>query len=388
MRQAWRWLLGVAAALGALAGPAAAPAVALPPIKHVFVIVLENKAYSESFSNTSPAPYLSRTLVDQGAFIPNYYGIAHESLPNYVAMVSGQAANAETQADAQFYTEFAPGTPAPDGQVTGQGAVYPATVKTIADQLRAGGLTWKGYMEDMGNSATEPKTCRHPAIGAQDKTQTARVGDQYAARHNPFVYFHSIIDDQAGCDANDVPLDRLPGDLASAAQTPNFAFITPNLCNDGHDKSCVDGRPGGLVAADAFLRTWVPQILGSPAFKQDGLLLVLFDEAPAPPDSGPADARACPSPCQSPPGPNTINPGGPIVGAGGGLVGGVALSPYIRPGTIDATPYNHYSFLRSVEDLFGLGHLGYAGLAGQTAFGSGLYTGTPGTPVGPTPCAA
>jgi phosphatidylinositol-3-phosphatase len=388
MRRAWRFVLGVAAALGALAGPAAAPAGALPPIKHVFVIVLENKAFSETFSNTSGAPYLSQTLVAQGGFVPNYWGIAHESLPNYLAMLSGQAANPQTQADAQFYTDFMPGTPAADGQVMGQGAVYPAQVKTLADQLRAQGLTWKGYMEDMGNSATEPKTCRHPTIGSQDHTQSARAGDQYAARHNPFVYFHSIIDDQALCDANDVPLDRLPGDLASASQTPNFAFITPNLCNDGHDKNCVDGRPGGLVAADAFLRTWVPRITGSPAYQRDGLLLVLFDEAPAPPDSGTADASACPAPCQSPAGPNTVNPGGPIPGAGGGLVGAVALSPYIRPGTIDATPYNHYSFLRSVEDLFGLGHVGYAGLDGQTAFGSNLYTGTPGTAVGPTSCSA
>jgi hypothetical protein len=375
-----------------LAAALAAPAnAALPPIKHVFVIVLENKAFSESFSNTSPATYLAQELPAQGAFIPNYWGTAHESLPNYIALISGQAANPQTQADAQFYTDFQPGTPTADGQVIGQGAVYPAHVKTLADQLRAAGLSWKGYMEDMANSTTgEPKTCRHPPIGGQDHTQSAKPGDQYAARHNPFVYFHSVIDDQAWCDANDVPLERLPGDLSSVATTPNFAFITPNLCNDGHDKTCVDGKPGGLVAADAFLRTWVPRILGSPAYKRDGLLVVLFDEAPAPPDSGPSDASACPAPCQSPQGPNTINPGGPIPGAGGGRVGAVAVSPYIRPGTVTATPHNHYSFLRSVEDLFGLAHLGYAGLAGQTAFGSDLYTGagTPGTPVGPTSCSA
>src|SRR5207247_6961196 len=111
-------------------------------------------------------------------------------------------------------------------------------------------------------------------------------------------------------------------------------------------------------------------------------------EAPAPPDSGPADARACPAPCRSPMGPNTINPGGPMMGPGGGLVGAVALSPYIRPGTVTARPYNHYSLLRSIEDLFGLGHLGYAGLAGQTAFGSDLFTGRPGTAAAPTQCSA
>ena len=362
------------------AAPAASPAAGLPPVRHVFVIVLENKAYSDTFANTSPAPYLSRTLVDQGAFVPNYWGIGHESLDNYIAMVSGQAPNGVTQADAPLYTEMAPGTPGADGQAIGQGSVYPASVKTIADQLLGAGRTWKGYMEDMGT------TCRHPAVGSPDNTQSARQGDQYAMRHNPFVYFHSIID-SAACNAGDVPLDRLPGDLGSAASTPNFAFVTPNLCDDGHDRTCVDGRQGGLPAADAFLRHWVPLITGSAAFKQDGLLLVIFDEAPAPPDSGPSDASACPAPCQSPAGPNTVNPGGPIAGPGGGLVGAVALSPYIRPGTITARPYNHYSLLRSVEDLFGLGHLGYAGLSGQTAFGSDLYTGT-GPAVGPTPCSA
>jgi hypothetical protein len=385
MRRAGGFVTGVVVA-GALA--LAAPAAALPPIKHVFVIVLENKGFSDTFGNNSAAPYLSRTLVSQGGFVPNYWGIGHESLDNYIAMISGQAPNSVTQADAPLYSDMMPGTMGSDGQAIGQGSVYPTSVKTVADQLRAAGRTWKGYMEDMGNAPTQPKTCRHPPVGSQDTTQSARQGDQYAMRHNPFVYFHSIIDDQAGCDANDVPLDRLPGDLGSVGSTPNFAFIVPNLCNDGHDKSCVDGRTGGLVAADAFLRQWVPRITGSAAFQEAGLLLILFDEAPAPPDSGTADGSACPAPCQSPAGPNTINPAGPIPGAGGGQTGAVALSPYIRPGTIDATPYNHYSFLRSVEDLLGLGHLGYAGLAGQTAFGERLYTGTPGSSVGPTSCSA
>jgi hypothetical protein len=381
-----RLVAALTAACALLAAGSAPAGAQPPPIQHVFVIVLENKAFSETFGKDSPAPYLSQTLVGQGAFVRQYYGIGHESLDNYIAMISGQAPNGVTQADSPAYVDFFPGTPSSDGQFVGQGSVYPAAVKTIADQLAARGLRWRGYMEDMGNSPSEPKTCRHPAVGSPDSTTNARNGDQYAMRHNPFVYFHSIIDDQAACDANDVPLDRLPGDLADPASTPNLAFITPNLCNDGHDKTCVDGRPGGLAAADAFLREWVPRITGSPAFTQDGLLLVLFDEAPAPPDSGPADARACPAPCQSPMGPNTVNPGGPMMGPGGGLVGAVALSPYIRPGTVTDRPYNHYSLLRSIEDLFGLGHLGYAGLQGQTAFADDLYTGRPGTLAAPTRC--
>jgi len=84
------------------------------------------------------------------------------------------------------------------------------------------------------------------------------------------VYFHSIIDDQARCDAHVVNLERLPQDLRSAATTANYIFITPNLCNDGHDAECVDGRRGGLAAIEVFLRTWVPLIERSPAFKADG----------------------------------------------------------------------------------------------------------------------
>ncbi len=365
----------ILAMLACLAALNAAPAVAAPPpIRHVFVIVLENKGFSETFGAGSQAPYLSRTLTAQGQLLANYYGVAHLSLPNYIAMVSGQAPNPITQSDCQFYMDVVPGSIGADGQAVGQGCVYPSPVKTIADQLRAKGLTYHGYMGDMGNSATEPKTCRHPALNSQDKTQSAKVGDQYAARHNPFVYFHSIIDDAASCNANVVPLDRLPADLASSRSTPNYSFITPSLCEDGHDTPCVDGRPGGLVSSDAFLRTWVPRIVGSPAFKQDGLLIVTFDEA----ETG--DASAC---CDEQPGPNTPNPGATTIGPGGGLIGAVALSPWIRPGSINAQTYNHYALLRSVEDIFGLSHLGYAARAGLQPFGSDVYNGDGPALVGP-----
>jgi hypothetical protein len=369
-RRVARLLAAACAIAAALAAPASAAA-AQPPIRHVFVIVLENKNWQETFGFYSKAPYLARTLPAQGELLPNYYATGHLSLDNYISMVSGQAPNSVTQSDALMYVDFAPAAPAPDGQYVGQGAVYPPQVKTIANQLAARGLSWKGYMEDMGNSATEPKTCRHPALNSQDGTQSARNGDQYAARHNPFVYFHSIIDTPA-CAANDVPLDRLPGDLQSAATTPNYAFITPNLCHDGHDAPCVNGEPGGLVSIDAFLRRWVPLITGSPAFRQDGLLVVTFDEAEA--QGGSGDSSAC---CNEQPGPNTPDPGGPTPGPGGGRIGAVLLSQYVRPGSITTTPYNHYSLLRSVEDLFGLAHLGYAGQAGLKAFGDDIYNATP-----------
>ena len=351
-----RLITVVTAALAlAVTAPAGAD-VTPPPIKHVFVIVLENKGYDETFGPGSPAPYLSQQLTAQGQLLTQYYGIAHQSLANYIAMVSGQAPNGATQSDCQIYTDVTPGTMGADGQAVGQGCVYPAWVKTIADQLAAKGLGWKGYMEDMGTN------CRHPAFGQPDDTQTAEVGDQYAARHNPFVYFHSLLDSGA-CAANDVPLDRLPGDLAAAATTPSYAFITPNLCHDGHDQPCVNGEPGGLVSADAFLQEWVPRITSSAAFKRDGLLLVTFDES----ESGAEDC------CGEPMGPNTPNNGGLEQGNGGGRTGTVLISPYIKAGSVNDTPYNHYSLLRSTEDLFGLAHLGYAANTGLKPFEDDVF---------------
>jgi hypothetical protein len=353
-------LLGVSV----LAAPGTAAAA--PPIKHVFVIVLENKGFDATFGPGSQAPYLSTQLTQRGQLLTEYYGIAHHSLSNYVAMVSGQAANPQTQADCPWYTGFQPGIQGSDGQAIGQGCVYPAWVQTIADQLPAKGLTWKGYMEDMGNSPTEPATCRHPALWTRDTTQTARPGDQYAAKHNPFVYFYSLLDSGA-CNANDVPLDRLPADLAAAPTTANYVFITPNLCNDGHDAPCVDGSPGGLVSADAFLRQWVPKIESSPAFAEGGLIVITFDEAES------SDTRAC---CNAQPGPNTPNPGALTPGPGGGRTGAVLISQFIKPGTHNATPYNHYALLRSMEDIFGLQYLGYAGQPGLRAFGPDVYNQT------------
>src|SRR3954454_4402552 len=251
---------------------------ALPPVKHAFVIVLENSDFEDNFpAGTAPqAPYLAKTLTKQGQLLTHYYGTSHVSLGNYLSMVSGQAPNPDTQGDClpQFRDVF-PGVAAPDhGQILGSGCVYPASVQTVADQLEAKGLTWRGYMEDMGDDKARDgrATCSHPAIGTTDGTQSATAEDQYATRHNPFVYFHSIIDDQASCDAHVVNLRELPLDLAQPERTPAFSFITPDLCSDGHDSGgCKDGRrPGGLASVDEFLKTWVPEIVNSQAFADGG----------------------------------------------------------------------------------------------------------------------
>jgi phosphatidylinositol-3-phosphatase len=350
-------LVAVATTASAAAPKPAAGAAYLPPVKHVFVINLENKGYDETWGPGSAAPYLSQTLRAQGVLLSSYYGTAHNSQPNYVAQVSGQGPNPQMQGDCQTYSNFTGSGTAAPGQAVGSGCVFPPSVPSLPDQLGGKGLTWRGYMEDVGTP------CRHPQVGAADDTQKAKVGDQYATRHNPFMYFHSVIDSPS-CADHVVDLSALPFDLGSTSSTRNLTYITPNLCNDGHDAPCVDGRAGGLAAADTWLRTWVPRITGSPAFKQDGMLVITFDES----DGPQSDASAC---CGEGPGPNSPLPG--ITGMGGGKVGALVLSPFVKANTVSSTSYNHYSLLASIEDLFGLPYLGYAGQPGLARFGLDVY---------------
>jgi phosphatidylinositol-3-phosphatase len=354
-------LAASAAALSTVAGSAASSAAAspayVPAIKHVFVINIENKGYDATWGPTSAAPYLSQTLRNQGVLLNTYYGTAHNSQPNYIAQISGQGPNVQMQGDCQLYSQFIQvGTLAP-GQAVGTGCVFPASVPSLPTQLNAAGLSWKGYLEDMGTP------CRHPALNTQDTTQTAKVGDQYAVRHNPFMYFDAITSSPS-CAQHVVDLSKLTTDLALAATTPRLSYITPNLCDDGHDAPCVDGRPGGLASVDAWLRVWVPKILNSPAYKTDGMLVITADEA----DSPQSDASAC---CGEGPGPNSPLPG--IVGLGGGRVGALVLSHWTSGATWSTTPYNHYSLLASLEEIYGLPYLGYARTAGLNRFGLDVY---------------
>ncbi|HUC35822.1 MAG TPA: alkaline phosphatase family protein [Acidimicrobiales bacterium] len=380
----------------ALSTPSGAQMVAakkfmLPPIRHVFVLVLENETSTSTFGDPSADPYLAKTLPSEGAYVENYYGTGHESNDNYIAMVSGQAPNPQNQGDCQVYDDFegappeASGTGTPlDGQAVGTGCVFPTSVQTVADQLVAAHFTWKGYMEDMGNvPSRESAACGHPALASQDKTQSAVSGDGYVSRHDPFVYFHSIIDDSAYCDSHVVPLGTTSGklpssappgttglakDLKSVSTTPNLSFIVPNVCDDGHDYPCTNEKTPTSSAVgdiDAFLEQWVPVITSSPAFRDNGLLVITFDEAAGPPSG---DSSSC---CGESPGPNTPLPG--IDGPGGGKVGAVLLSPYIKKGTRSTTAYNYYALLGSIEDLFHLSRLGMAADVTNT-FGSDVYT--------------
>jgi phospholipase C len=381
-------------------------------VKHVFVIVLENKSYDDTFGTSTQDPYLQKTLVPMGTLLTQYYGTGHVSLDNYISLISGQSPTPDTENDCLpgltggigMYNDVKQTGTTSDGQVIATGGcVYASTVKTLADQMTAAGLTWKGYMGDMGNDPSrEAATCGHPTLGGTDNTNAAQApsasvpkGDAYATRHDPFVYFHSIIDSPL-CQTNVVNLDKLTTDLTSVSSTANLVFITPNLCDDGHDgdgtgaagKGCADGRPGGLTSADAFLAAWVPKILASPAYQQDGLLIVTFDEGNYV-QTVTSDASGhttvnitfpgttC---CNQQPGPNiaTSRPGTfpiqatpalttnlVINGFGGDRVGALLISKFVNAGVSSTTAYNHYSLLKSLEQIFGIStYLGYAGQAG------------------------
>ncbi|MHB8606048.1 MAG: alkaline phosphatase family protein, partial [Thermoplasmatota archaeon] len=330
-------------------------------VGHVFVIVLENENFESTFGASPGSPYLAKNLTAEGRLLTEYYAIGHNSLANYIAMVSGQAPNVETQADCANFAAMRPGV-VQGGQAVGQGCVYPAPVKTLGDQLTTAGRNWRMYAEDMAASpGTAPTSCRHPAEDTMDPWQTATATDQYATRHVPFVYFHSIIDDAKSCSAHVVDLALLRGDLANGTAMPALAFITPDLCSDGHDSPCADGRPGGYASIDAFLREWVPRITNSTAYKTDGLLIIAFDEA----DSR-DDTSAC---CNEPTGFNTVSPG--LGGPGGGKTGAILVSRCIPAGSTSDAPVNHYGLLRTIDDIFGVPNLGYADDAGSKDFDLG-----------------
>jgi hypothetical protein len=357
-----------------------APAYKQPRIRHVWVIMLENEEYAKTFGDPAADPYLAETLPSEGALLEDYYATGHESNDNYVSLVSGQPPNPDNQADCQDYNNFVDPVTRSDGVEEGIGCVYPASVENIGTQLSARKRKWKAYEEDMGNDPNrETAACGHPALEAKDETQKAEAGDGYATRHNPFVYFHSVIDNATYCDEHVVamgtPSGAMPAsalrretglatDLAKPSKTPSFSFITPNLCDDGHDYPCTNQASGASALADidSFLETWVPKITGSRDFQRNGLLEIVFDE------SEDSDASSC---CGETAGPDSPFPG--ITGPGGGRVGAVLLSPFITPGTVSTTPYNHYSSLASWESLFGLPRLADAASVPAT-FGADVFT--------------
>src|SRR5437879_3540432 len=206
--------------------PTPTPGGALAHFSHVFVIVMENEESNSVIGNGS-APYINGLAQSHG-LAASYFAISHPSLPNYLTLTAGSTFGIASDCT---------------------GCYVGAT--NIADQVQASGRSWKAYMESM------PSSCY--------------IGDAYPymQKHDPFIYYNDIRTDTARCTSHVVPFTQLSTDL-SAGTVPNFAWITPNMCNDMHDCSVATG--------DGWLGSVVPSILASSAFQNGGVLLLTWDE--------------------------------------------------------------------------------------------------------------
>ncbi|HEX3510931.1 MAG TPA: alkaline phosphatase family protein [Solirubrobacteraceae bacterium] len=347
-----------------------APAKKLPPIKHVFVIMLSDEPYAQAFGPLSSSQYLSSTLLHQGELLTRYDAVAHEELANGIALLSGQGPTPETAANCPTYSPVAPAGAGAEGQVIGNGCIYPASTRTLMGELTSKRLRWRAYVEGTGEPGATP-ACSHPAPGASDPTanQAASTGP-YATFRNPLVYFAGITAAPA-CAQLDAGIGALRSDLAKPASTPSFSYVVPDRCHDGNPTPCTPGAPAGMTAATSFLSRVVPEITSSTAFKQSGLLVITSDEAPSSGEYG--DSSGC---CGQPRYPNLPPPTGAVAATprGGGAVGALLLSPYVKGGTTSSEQLNHFSLLRTVESLFGLAPIGYAAATGVSPFPAALFT--------------
>src|SRR5512140_1318409 len=211
---------------GKLSATGAPETVEVPSFDHVVLILLENKSYN-TVIGSAKMPHLN-DLARRNVLLTNYFAVAHPSLPNYIALVSGTTANITSDCTNCFLNH-----------------------SNLADLLDASGHTWKTYQEGM------PSPCF--------------VGDAkpYYQKHDPFIYFDSIRNDAARCDRSVVPLTALDADLA-ANQLPNFALIMPDNCNSSH--SCP------ASTADDWVNSMVSKLQSSTALGQKSLIIITFDE--------------------------------------------------------------------------------------------------------------
>ena len=258
----------VLAAILALACGPSAPA-------KVVTIAMENREASTVLGSRD-APYVN-ALARRYAVARASYGITHPSLPNYIALTSGATHGVRTNCT----------------RCVVRGS-------SIVDQLEDAGLSWKAYMEGL------PRPCFR---GAQ--------AGSYVKRHNPFMYYANVANDAARC-RHVVPLSTLTSDL------PDYAFISPGLCHDGHDCS--------TATADRFLERLVPRLLR--ALGPGDFLVLTWDEG--------TSNRGC---CGL---------------ARGGRIPTIVAGPAARRGARLRTAVDHYGALATVEDALGLPRLGHA----------------------------
>lgn len=296
---------------------------AAPHFSHIYEIMMENTNYEDVIGNTADAPYINQ-LAAQYSTAANYYGVTHPSEPNYLAATAGD-----------FFGLHA------DDQT------FRTSAQNIVDQLESKGLTWATYQQGL------------PSVGAVLDQYPAQGSGLYVRKHNPFELFNDVLSSPARLQ-NVKPIESLATDLSSG-HAPNYAFIVPDVCHDMHGASsksaALYGEPWCAYPAnftinhaliqqgDAYIKQLVTTIMSSSGWTADSAIAITWDENESSglrtPNMGYASSTGC---CASP------------AGNGGGRVPFILVTNTPQH-EVSLTPYNHYSFLRTIEDNFGLGCL-------------------------------
>jgi hypothetical protein len=300
----------------------------VPHYQHIVEIMMENQKYSTIIGNPQ-APNLN-ALANQYGLATNYYGVTHPSEPNYLAAVAGSYFG--VQDDNQFYcTPALAATEPASWQCGGTTVDHTVSAQSIADQLTANGMTWKGYFQSLpavsgpvvklGPGANGPYTFKSPSSAVA----------LYASKHNPFVNFTGTQDALA----NMVPDTQLATDLASGSLA-NYSLIVPNQCFDMHGTGGC-GSTSLITLGDSYVATAVNQIMSSQVWKEGNNAIVITWDEDDFSDSGQPGTGCC-----------GANPGG-------GHVATIVIKNHGNDGhVVDNTAYNHYSLLRTMETAFGL----------------------------------
>ena len=312
---------------------------AVPRFSHVVEVFLENEEAGKTWEDGGPAHL--QAIRQAGLYVPNFFGVGHASLDNYEAAFGGVEPTSQGKADCL-------------GQPY-QTCIFPASVPTIGDRLDDAGLSWRVYSEGMAG-APNGLPCLHAPTRESIDPYQGPMTNGYASRHNPAVWFDSILSKGGSnqyCRGHSVDLENLWKDSA-AGKLPAFSFVEPDTCHDGHDTSSTGGcaldpegpsAPSGVAAMDAWLPGFVQRLTSSPSWDSHSLLIITFDESEA------ADSTGC-VPCKD--------------GSAGGRIGAVLLSPLLRAGSKTDWQGDHYSVLRTLETAWGLKPMAHDGDPGVT----------------------
>lgn len=315
------------------------------PFQHVYVIMMENEGTQQIIGNEN-APYITK-LANTYGYENNYFGVTHESLANYVAFLSGNNWGTHSDDPTQMFNHT-----------------------NLVDQLVAHHISWKGYMQNMPSVGyTGYWYPNNEPAGTSPSTTPSNA--LYAKKHNPFMLMTDIADNQART-RNVVPLTQLQKDLKSN-HVPNFSFITPNVINDMHGQPPYTMTNNQLIAAgNKFIQNTVDEIMSSKSWKSSkSVIYITWDEAEYPTYGVTPSASTLAT--FTAPGPDApIVPAGTVDGYnwnggayGGGKVPMIMIDNAAKGHFTLNTWADHYSLLRTIEQNWNIGYIGYASDAQQ-----------------------